>query len=41
MPIHGFYKALFSASEAWRPEADDLSMPFLSNSSRVGVELNF
>jgi len=29
MSIHGFYKVLFSESEAWRPKVDDLPMPSL------------
>jgi len=39
--IHGFYKTLFTRSEAWRPEGDGLSMPSLSVSARVRLESDF
>ena len=39
--IHGFYKSLFTESEAWRPKVDNLMMPSLSVSAREGLESEF
>jgi len=39
--IHGFYKFLFTESEAWRPKVDNLRMPSLSVFAKKGLQLEF
>ena len=39
--IYGFYKALFTESEPWRPKVDNLGMPSLTISAREGLQSEF
>jgi len=39
--IYGFYKSLFTESEAWRRKVDNLMMPSLSVAGREGFESDF